>query len=268
MKRDKTERVPVPEDAAERFMGIIHSMVGAFGIDKITDVMHYIELLDQSVDRYLFDVKHQVSPQKKENEKRRRFIAVFEKRHLHHTDLDYSRPITAIDAKMIIQATEKIEEKGFTTDEFLQWVFEVFLVEEPKFNPPNIHFVCTNFVVEKFLYDNRDRIKQKQEEDIREKDALDVVNRARAVMRAYREASRGEDAEKIVILLKKYAKEGIISLEDVRMEVQRAEEELGQNQIEQEEQTQGGENGEQHSGEASGESGCPNDDGQGSGDAG
>lgn len=263
MKRDRVDRFSVPEDNVERFMGVIHSMVEPFGVDKIPDVMHYIELLDQSVDRYLFNSKHQVSPQKKETEKRKRFITIFEKRYLHHTDIDYCRPCSAIDAKMMIQALAKIEAKGFTMDEFLQWAFEDFFPVEPRMNPPTIHLVCTNFVVDKFLYQNKDRMKQKQEEDVRKKDALDVVNRARSVMRMYREAGMPEEAQKIVILLKKYGKEGIISLEDVRVAIEQSELTLKQNQ-----ENQGGENVEQHGGEEVGESGCPTDDEQGSGDAG
>ena len=266
LKRDRIDRLPIPDDNVERFMGIIHSMVEPFGIDKISDVMHYIELLDQSVDRYLFNLKNKVSPKRKEHEDRKRFITIFEKRFLHSTDLDYSRPISAIDSRMMAQVAEKIEEKGFTVDEFLQWVFEIFLPDEPKFNPPTIHLVCTNFVVEKFLYQNKEKMKQRKEEDIHKKDALDVVNRARAVMRMYRELGLPEEAQKIIILLKKYGKEGIISLEEVRKAVEQAELNIKQSQA-QKDIKEGGIDVE-HGGETFGESGCANDDGKDSGNAG
>ena len=39
------EKNPVPEGLEERFIGIIYSMVEPFGIDKIPEVMDYVELL-------------------------------------------------------------------------------------------------------------------------------------------------------------------------------------------------------------------------------
>jgi len=224
-------------------------MVEPFGIDKIPDVMHYVELLGQAVDRHLFETSQKMLTQhRKTNEDRRRFIAIFNQRYLQATDMEYDRPITPVEGKMITQTTKTIEAKGFTIDEFLQWVFEVFLEESPKFNPATIHLVCSRFVIDKFLYENRDKIKQKQEAELQKKDALDVVARARTALRSLRDMGKTQDQEKIVSLLKQLAAGGIM-LEELRKEVERVEAIIRQ------EQAQTG--GKEHGNNKTGQSGHP-----------
>ena len=224
MKKDQPDRFPIPDELPERFMGIVYSMVEPFGIDKVPEVMHYVELLGQAIDRHVFDSMHVVGPHRKAVDDRRKFIAIFKQRHLHHTDLEYGRPVTPVDAKLIGQVVELVEEKGFSVDEFIQWVFEVFLEDNPKFNPPTVKFVCSRFVVDKFLYDNREKVKQKQENEIRRKEAMDVIVRARVVVRVAREVGCKERMDKMVEHLKNY-RDGHIMLDELRGLVEQEEKE-------------------------------------------
>lgn len=222
MKKEKTDRFPVPEEMPLRFMGIVSSMVEAFGIDKVPELMHYVELLGQAVDRHVFETMHSSGPQRRVADDRRKFIAIFKTRYLHATDLEYGRPVTPVDGKLIGQVVDSLEAKGFAVDEFLQWVFEVFLEENPKFNPPQMKFVCSAFAMEKFLYDNRDRAKQRKEDEFRKKEALDVINRARVIIRTERDAGRTEETGKVVEMLKKY-RDGHIMLDELRKYVETVE---------------------------------------------
>lgn len=236
MSKDKVERFPIPDELIERFMGIIYSMVEPFGVDKIPEVMHYVELLGHAVDRHVFESMHASGSGKRVAADRRRFIAIFKARYLHHTDLEYSRPMTPADAKLIGQVIDLLEKKGFDAEEFLQWVFEVFLEENPKFNPPTVKFVCSQFVTEKFVYEHRAQMVQKKQEEAVKMEALAVIGRARAVMRKARDENRAADAEKVVEALKKY-REGCIMIEEVRNIVEEAEKQTGQIKAE------GGDNG-------------------------
>jgi len=226
MSRDKVERFPIPDEPLERFMGMLYAMVEPFGVDKVPEVMHYVELLGQAVDRHVFESSHVAGSGKRTTADRRRFIAIFKARYLHATDLEYTRPMTPADAKLIGQVNELLEQKGFDAEEFLQWVFEVFLEENPKFNPPTLKFVCSHFVTEKFVYEHREQMVQKKKEEAAKTEALAVIGRARAVMRVARDEGRIGDAEKVVEALKKY-REGCIMIGEVRISVEEAEKQTG-----------------------------------------
>jgi hypothetical protein len=218
MKKDTVERHAVPENRIERFMGLVYSLAEPFGIDDIPEVYHYVELLGQAVERHLVESKFLVLPQHRQTTDRRKFISIFRNRYLSLTDLEYSRAITGIDGRLINQLNKVLEDNAFGVDEFLAWLFDVFLNENPKFCPPSIKFSCSNFVVEKFLYDHRDQIKQRREDEIRKKAALDLISRARVLIRTGSE----EDKKKIVDLLKNY-KAGSIMLETLRGEIEKME---------------------------------------------
>lgn len=221
MKREKTERTPIPEDTTERFMGIVYSMIEPFGIDKIPEVMHYVELLGQAVDRQIFEASH-VSTDRRASTERKRFITIFKTRYLHYSDMEYSRPITPAEAKLIGQVIDMIGSKGFDVDEFLQWLFDVFFDENPKFNPPSIKFSCSQFIVEKFLFEHREEMKKKKQDDIVKKDALDVIGRSRVLMRMAKEEGNQQTLDFIIDLLKRY-RDGSIMLGDLRIEVEKLE---------------------------------------------
>jgi len=217
MKRDNVDRHAVPEDRLERFMGLIYSLVGPFGIDEIPEVYHYVELLGQAIERQIVESKFAGSPQTRTAADRRKFIVIFKNRYLHHTDVEYSRSITGIDGKLINQLVKVLTDNGFDVDEYLTWLYDEFLRENPKFSPPSIKFSCSNFVMEKFLFENREKIKQRREDNLRKKESLDLISRARVLLRTYPEDENLK--KKIVTALTSYRDGGII-LEKMREEIE------------------------------------------------
>jgi hypothetical protein len=146
------------------------------------------------------------------------------------TDVEYTRTITGIDCKLINQLTKVLEDKGFDVDEYLTWLFDDFLSENPKFNPATIKFACGNFAVEKFLYENREKVKQRKEALIRQKESMDLITRARVLIREY---AKDEGVKKnIVESLQEFRKTGII--EKLRVEIERLERDLRNSQLKQE----------------------------------
>ena len=139
---------------------------------------------------------------------RRKFIAIFKTRYLSQTDLEYCRTITGIDGRLINQLSKVLTENGFDVDEFLTWFFDVFLDENPKFQPPTIKLSCSSFVIEKFLFEHREQIKQRRDQAIRKKEALDVIGRARVLARTFE--NDPVNRKKVVDLLKEYRDESIM----------------------------------------------------------
>lgn len=221
MKPDNVERHAVPEDRLQRFMGIVYSLVEPFGVKEVPDVYHFVELLGHAVDRHVAEAGLPVS-QNRQTNNRRKFIAIFKNRFLSNTDLEYRHAVTGVDAKMINQINKILEEKGFEVDEYLAWLFDVFLNDSAnnKYNPPTIKWSCSGWVLDKFIFDNREKIKERVEKEMQEKIVLDLVSRARALIRIHEDDV--EMKKKIIGWLKGYSDRSIM-LEQLRDEVEKLE---------------------------------------------
>ena len=198
-------------------MGVVYSLVEPFGIEDIPEVFHYVELLGQAIERQIVESKFAGTPQHRMSADRRKFISIFKNRYLHLVDQEYSRAITGVDGRLINQLVKVMTDNGFDVDEYLAWLFEQFLSENPKFCPPTIKFSCSNFVVEKFLYENKEKIKQRREDEIRKKASLDLIARGRVLIRIY--ASDENIKKKIVDVLTGF-RDGSIMIEKLREEIE------------------------------------------------
>jgi len=178
------EKSPIPEDPVERFMVSVWMLIEPFKINEVPEIFRYVELLGNAVDSYLFEKRHHVSPQKKVHADRQKFISIFKTRYLHLTDMEYTRSITNVDGKLIHQVNKKLSDCGFDCEEFLKWVFETFLPENPKFCPPFIRTVCCDVFVTKFLYEHKDVVKERNLDKMRKIENAELFNRARTLIRS------------------------------------------------------------------------------------
>ena len=217
MKRDNVDRHAVPDDRLERFMGMIYSLVEPFGVSEIPEVYHYVELLGQAIERQIVESKLTGKPASRTTSDRRKYISIFKNRYLHMTDLEYGRAITGVDCKLVNQIGKTLSDNGFEVDEYLAWLFDDFLSDNPKFCPPTIKFSCSSFVVEKFLFENKDKIKQKKDAQIRKKESLDLIGRARVLIRAF---DTNEDVKKKIVNVLKDYRDGSIMIEKMRSEIE------------------------------------------------
>lgn len=202
----KEIKYQIPDNPVERFIGVVQSIIEPMGIDKIPEVMHYVELLLQAANRHVFEEDNPSSTHHRTNIERRKFITIFNQRYLQITDLEYMRAVNPAEGKLIGQVVKQLEENGFTTEEYLQWAFDVFLSDShnQKFLPPTIKFVCSSFIIDKFMYDNREVVKQRRDAEIRKKESLDLIGRARTLMREAKEVEDNETHGKVVEMLTKY----------------------------------------------------------------
>lgn len=222
-KKEKIERYPVPENTSRAFMGTVWTLVKAFGIDKISGAVHYLQLVGDEIDRYSFEQKNPVSINQKENSERRSYIAIFKTRFLELADFEYDKAITPVEAKMISQISKYLNDRGFSVDEYLRWMFEDFLPVNEHFCPPSIKWSCCNFAVTRFLYEYKDLMKQRKDQSVVSKLSVDLINRARVCIRM----SEPEEVEKIREVVKKFSEGGII-LDDMRKIVESYEKVVAQ----------------------------------------
>jgi hypothetical protein len=181
----------------------------ATGMNECDSIMHYIQLSIEEARRFRYNTTHPQSQDKKLDLERSRFFAIFKAKYLELTDIEYPRAFTDVEAKMVKQLNESLLEKNFTCDEFLSWLFDVFLPVETKFSPPAIKFACSGWVVNRFLFENKDVMKLKAEQVVRQKQVIDLVNRARVLIR---QSKTKENAEEIKNFIKKYQSDGIMSV--------------------------------------------------------
>ena len=114
--------------------------------------------------------------------------------------MEYTKPITGIDGRLISQLVKKLEENKFEVDEFLTWLFDVFLEANPKFCPPAIKLSCSEFVVSRFLFEHKDLRKQRKEGEVKKLDQMDLTSRGRILIRTYKESNNQAALDKIVEL--------------------------------------------------------------------
>lgn len=216
---------PVPENREQRFMGVVYVLAEEFGITEIPEVYNYVELLGQAVARSVYEKNHKMSPQKKVHNDRKRFIAIFKTRYQQLLDLEYSKRITPVEMKLISQTNKKLLEENFTTDDYLEWVFDEFLVENPKFRPPTIKSICSQFILHSFIGSNEHKREAKRRKKLNDAAGMDLIHRARGMIRS---GISGEDEKKIKEVLDGYAKKNIM-LSDLRKSIEGLESVYGRN---------------------------------------
>jgi len=159
-------------------------MVEPFGIEDISEVMDFVKLLDESIARHVMERDNNVSPQKKVHTDRVKFISIFKARYLEFTDLEYRRPVTPADGKLIHQANKTLQDSGFNGDDYLKWTYTVFLKENDKFAPGTLKQVCSEFFLHKFLYDHKEERVARQKAELAKKEGHALLNKAREMIRS------------------------------------------------------------------------------------
>lgn len=189
MSQDK----PVRENLL-KFVEIVRAMTGPFGVQEDKDAMDCVALLEQAVQRMVFNKDH--PNESNQIVEKRRFIAAFRTRYLQLTDREYK--VSEADYANIRKAVDKLKEASMALDEFLAWLFDDFLVGEgSKFCPPTIKLACGDFVLDKFLYLYKDKIKDRREESLRKQEMAVLIARSRELMRS-EDKNVSEGAKKII----------------------------------------------------------------------
>jgi len=85
------------------------------------------------------------------------FVAFFKKKYLVYTNFEFRDKISPLHQCNIDRVIQTLKEEGGNYVEFLEWFFDDFLsIEENKKNPfycpPALNTVCSNNIVNKYLY--------------------------------------------------------------------------------------------------------------------
>jgi hypothetical protein len=190
-------------------MGQVYLMAELCGIDRVPDVYRYVELLGEKIGEHIFEKTHKISPRTKQTKERKRFIAVWKSRYEQTYDLEYGRSISQAEGKLIRQANDKLAEFGFTADEYLAWLFEEFLPENPRLCPPQIKMFCGIHFLNAFLDANREIREARMRQEVDKAVGLDLIARSRVLMRSEGQLLKSE-RQNVREAVKKYGDKDIM----------------------------------------------------------
>lgn len=94
------------------------------------------------------------------------FITLFKRKYLELTDLNFNDPITPINQVNINRVIQDINREGGRYTEFIEWFFDDFcsLENNKQYLPPQINFMCSSFIVNKYLYIMKDALKLRKKD--------------------------------------------------------------------------------------------------------
>lgn len=99
------------------------------------------------------------------NEEKKKFIAIFKSKFLEYADFEHTEDITNVTSHLIVKLNERLIKEGTNSQEYLNWFFDEWAREErnKKYMPPTMSFVCTSWIVDKYMFMHKDslRIRQK-----------------------------------------------------------------------------------------------------------
>lgn len=97
----------------------------------------------------------------------KKYIAIFKSRYLELTDFACEENVNGTMFVIIGGVVKKLMDSGSSVEEYLGWFYDTFLAANQRLCPPGLSLSVTDWVLKKFLYEMKDRLK------VRKKDAFD-----------------------------------------------------------------------------------------------
>lgn len=132
---------------------------------------------------------------------KRRFVALFKKRYVELTKFKFEDKITPITQVNMANAINRLKSEGGKYEEFLDWFFDEYcsLEENKKFMPPQLNYVCSHYVVNKYLYKMKDSLQMRKDNLDREKVRTMLLEIALPMQQRLRQSNKHiEFAKKIL----------------------------------------------------------------------
>lgn len=197
------------------FMSSLRQMLKSVGIDKIHEAMDYFKLMEESVVRDVFNRQNPSNTNRyKEHRGRQNFIAIFKNRYKLLYDVEYEIPISDREAHHINLLLKKLEEKKIPIDCYLEWYFEEYVPKSKK-TVDSIAFSCSPWVSQAFILQNKDRMEEITQKELRERERIEIFEKAKELMRNAKAIGNIEVADEVLGSVKQY-NSGALDLEGLR----------------------------------------------------
>ena len=226
------ERVPVPKNRHLMFKMRLIQDAELFRVLDDPNIANCIDLLVKAVDRHVNDSVTGIGKnrfKRKSAEDKAQFISLFKTKYYQYYDVEYSIKPTGTDMKMIGDLSGKLKGINSSFEEYVTWWFDEFLPNNKNIKPPCIKSLSSNHWLQQFKVDHSSIIKNRKKKSDDTLLSANVLEKARELMRVYREKDRDrakkEETKKIKALAQyiiDYTSQKI-SLEDFAVEVRKIE---------------------------------------------
>jgi len=177
-------RKRVDPDSFHRFRNLLLELANVYEIrnDKNCDMA--IECLLEELERAEFERTHKMPTKKKEQMQAEQYIAMFRHKYYLLFDLEYTKKVDGpIEIKIIKNVVKMLEDNHCSIEDYLNWAFDVFLPENRKFCPPAIRTTCSDFMVHKFLVEQKEVIAKRHEDDKEKMEEKQILAHGRMLVR-------------------------------------------------------------------------------------
>lgn len=99
------------------------------------------------------------------SKEKRTFIAIFKQKYLQFIDLKYEKQFSPVTNKVLTTTIERLLGQGSNSQQFLEWLWGDFftLQKNKKYLPCDIVFSCSGWIVDKFLYEHKDKLRMRKQ---------------------------------------------------------------------------------------------------------
>jgi len=230
------ERIPVPKN---RYLIMkMRSIQDAELLRVLEDpnVANCFDLFIKSIDKHINDSATGIGKsrfKRKNTEDRSQFIVLFKTKYYQYYDVEYSVKLTGTDMKMIGGLSGKLKDLNSSFEEYITWWFDDFLPNNKNIKPPCVKSLSSDYWLQQFKVDHGSIIKKRKKVSDDNLLSSNILEKARELMRVYKEKARAEskeeDKKKIKALTKSLAQYTLdytkqkISLEDFAVEIRKIE---------------------------------------------
>lgn len=199
-----------------------------FDVNRYKSISYYLDQIYEQVDREIFSLNNKTSKKfirKTKNKEVLRFIETFRAKYLKSLEVEIEAIPTPQQRKQIRFLLNKLDDMGTTDDHYIDWIFDVLVIDNPKLAPPTWGVIISLFCIDNYKFGCRDEIKRIKKEKMDSRKRDDLIRRARVIIRK----SSDEAASKIKLWLEEH-QSGNITLIELNERIIGAEEAIKKNE--------------------------------------
>lgn len=179
---------PVPKDPLECYAGIVLSLSDVYGVRDIPEIFRCVEMLFDAIKKYrAAEESGTLHLDAEENASRKFFIAKFMESFKKTYGMEYPGKITPADSRIIGQILNRLKDIGVPMSDYISWVFDVWLSENPRFRLTHIKTLGSDSFINGFaMYAHETGLDvRRREESRRALELQDIETKVRCIKRVY-----------------------------------------------------------------------------------
>ena len=191
------KRNPMPLEYPLRLAAIVSGMLEPYHVTEIPEAMKYWALVEQEIAKHIFNSALPDTTVAKMAQARSQWIAIFLAKYKERSGHDYFN-IGPAEAKSINRFLDIMQKRGgyFTNEDFLNWVFDVFLEAHPE-RTFTISTLTSNYTIDSFFLANKDLEEQKKRDAIIGAERMAWLGRLRTLRQKFRGTAHGPAVEEL-----------------------------------------------------------------------